>query len=187
MPAYLKTALPVAGLRVLLLLAVCNLLWTIPIAAQPTLEFSQLPSEIQNRAIEVRKICKEAIPEMEFNDMQGIQVLDLKGDGSRDIVVDSEWLCGRRITGAGCSNRACDFAIYKEGPKGQWRKIFDEQLYDKYLAIDWEHRRLQLMVVSIGAADPRCHPDAKRFYTTGMSCNLIVTYRNNKWNWRLIR
>ena len=93
--------------------------------------------------------------------MQGIQVLDLKGDGSRDIVVDNEGLCGRHISGGNCSNRGCDFGIYKEGPKGQWRKIFDEHLYDKYLAIDWEHRRLQLMVVSISKNDPRCHPNKR--------------------------
>jgi hypothetical protein len=80
-------------------LTVCNLRWTIPIAAQPTLEFSQLPSEIRNRAIEVRKSCSELFPEMEFDDMQGIQVLDVKGDGSRDIVVDDERLCGRHISG----------------------------------------------------------------------------------------
>jgi hypothetical protein len=88
------------------------------------------------------------------------------------------------VAGGNCSNRGCDFTIYKEGPKGQWRKIFDEHLYAKHLAIDWAHMRLQLMVVSIGAADPRCHPEPKRHYTTGMSCNLIVTYRNNKWNWQ---
>ena len=173
---------------IIIFLTVCNLLWTIPVAAQPVLEFAQLPSEIQNHAIEVRKSCSEIVPEMEFNDMQGIQVLDVKGDGSRDIVVDDEGLCGRHISGGNCSNRSCDLAIYKEGPKGQWRKIFDEGAYDRYLAIDWMRTppRLQLMVVSIGAADPRCHPNPKRFYTTGMSCNLIVTYRNNKWNWQLI-
>ena len=170
----------------IIFLTVCNLLWTIPIAAQPTLEFSQLPTEIRNRAIEVRKSCSELFPEMEFNDMQGIQVLDLKGDGSRDIVVDNEGLCGRHISGANCSNRSCDLAIYKEGPKGQWRKIFDEQAYDRYLAIDWMRTppRLQLMVVSIGKNDARCHP--KRSYSTEPSCNLIVTLRNNKWNWQLI-
>jgi hypothetical protein len=170
----------------IIFLTVCNLLWTIPIAAQPTLEFSQLPTEIRNRVIEVRKSCSELFPEMEFNDMQGIQVLDLKGDGSRDIFVDNEGLCGRHISGGNCSNRGCDFTIYKEGPKGHWRKIFDEHLYAKHLAIDWAHMRLQLMVVSIGAGDHRCQPNPKRFYTSGMSCNLIVTYRNNKWNWQLI-
>ena len=62
-----------------------------------------------------------------------------------------------------------------------------KHLYAKHLALDWEHMRLQLMVVSIWAGDPRCQPNPKRFYTTGMSCNLMVTCRNNKWNWQLVR
>ena len=76
-------------------------------------------------------------------------------------------------------------AIYKEAPRGQWRKILDEHLYDKHLAIDWEKMRLQLMVVSFYAGDPRCKP--RKEYSSGHSCNLIVTYRNNGWNWELIR
>ena len=124
---------------------------------------------------------------MKFNDMQGINILDLKGDGSRDNVVDNEGLCGSHMAGANCSNRACDMSIYKETSKGQWRKIFNEELYDKFLAIDWDKMRLQLMVVLIYAGDPRCQPNPARDYTSGRSCNLIVTYRNNKWNWQLIR
>jgi hypothetical protein len=61
---------------------------------------------------------------MKFDDMQGILVLDLKGDGSRDIVVDNEALCGSRLAAANCSNRGCDVAIYKDAPRGQWRKLF---------------------------------------------------------------
>jgi hypothetical protein len=77
--------------------------------------------------------------------------------------------------------------IYKEVSRGHWRKIFDEHLYDKYLAIDWEKMRLQLMVVSIFAGDPRCQPSPGKDYTSGQSCNLIVTYNNNGWNWQLIK
>jgi hypothetical protein len=172
-------------------LTVCNLLWTIPIGAQPTLGFSQLPSEIQNHALEVRKSCwvdepsGKPVPEPEVNDMRGITVLDLTGDGSRDIFVDNGQLCSSGpAAGFNCTNRTCEFVIYKEGPKGQWRKIFDENLYDKYLAIDQEHGRLQLMVVSIWAGDPRCH--RKDVTWMGAQCNLIVTFRNNKWNWQLL-
>jgi hypothetical protein len=45
-----------------------------PLAAQPIVEFDQLPKEVRNRAIEVRKSCKELDPEMKFTDMQGIDV-----------------------------------------------------------------------------------------------------------------
>ena len=88
--------------------------------------------------------------------MQGIEILDLKGDGSQDIFVDNEGLCGSHMAGANCSNRGCDFSIYKEVSRNHWRKIFAEHLYDKFLAIDWDTMRLQLMVVSIYAGDLRC-------------------------------
>jgi hypothetical protein len=64
------------------------LLCAAPLAAQPTMDFRQLPKEACNHAIAVRKSCKELDPEMRFNDMQGIQILDLKGDGSRNIFVE---------------------------------------------------------------------------------------------------
>jgi hypothetical protein len=145
--------------------------------ASQGLGLSQLPDVIRDHAIEVRKSCKEADPEMTFDDMQGITVVDLKGDGSRDIVVDNEGLCGAHIAGFNCSNRGCDMTIYKEISKGQWRKNFDEHLYEKHLAI----------VASIYAGDPRCKPAPNRSYTSGKSCNLIVTFRNDRWNWQLIK
>jgi hypothetical protein len=174
-------------IRMLLLFLIGGALFAAPAFAQPSLEFRQLPKEIRDRAIDVRRGCKELNPEMTFNDMQGITVVDLKGDGSRDIVVDNEGLCGVHMSGGNCSNRGCDLLIYKEQQKGQWRKIFEEHLYDKHLAIDWQTMKLQLMVASIYAGDPRCHPIPKKEYTSGKSCNLIVTYRNNGWNWQLIR
>ena len=70
---------------------------------------------------------------------------------------------------------------------GQRVLISGTWYYAKFLAIDWEKMRLQLMVVSIYAGDPRCQPDPKKEYTSGRSCNLIVTYRHNEWNWQLIR
>jgi hypothetical protein len=160
---------------------------TTPAFTQPTLEFEQLPKEIRDHATDVRTACKEGNPDRKFIDMQGIEILDLKGDGSRDIVVDNEGLCGVPLAGANCSNRGCDMSIYKETLRGQWKKIFQEHLYDKFLAIDWDKMRLQLMVVSIYAGDPRCQPNPKIFYTSGKSCNLIVTYRSDRWNWQLIR
>jgi hypothetical protein len=152
--------------------------------AQQPIVFNQLPKEIRDLALEVRNSCKEDNPGRTFNDMQGIEIFDLNGDGSQDIFVDNEGLCGEHIAGANCSNRACDMTIYKQVSKQQWRKIFKEDLYDKFLAIDWETMRFQLMVASIYAGDPRCQP--RKDYTSGYSCNLIVTFKNNHWNWQKI-
>ena len=152
------------------------------------LDFQQLPKEIRQHAIKVRQACKELAGENRtFDDMQGIQIVDLKGDGSRDIIVDNEGLCGSHMAGANCSNRGCDLRVYKEISRGAWRKIFEEHLHAKHFAIDWNTMRLQLMVVSIYAGDPRCHPNPREEYTSGKSCNLIVTYKSNGWNWQVIR
>ena len=163
------------------------LFWINPLTAQSALEFRQLPKGVRDLVTEVRKSCKELDPDRKFDDMQGILILNLNGDSAKDIVIDNEGLCGAQMAGGNCSNRGCDLTIFKETSRGQWRKIFEDHLHSKYLAIDLETMRLQLMVVSIYAGDPRCHPDPKKEYTSGKSCNLIVTYRNNNWNWQRIR
>jgi hypothetical protein len=67
------------------------LLSVLPVTAQPTLDFKQLPKEVRDHAIEVRNSCQEYTSEgggeeeRTFDDMQGIQILDLKEDGSRNI------------------------------------------------------------------------------------------------------
>lgn len=169
------------------LFAILLLAGAAPVRAQPSLEFKEVPREIRDHASAVRRSCREMDPETTFEDLQGITIVDLKGDGSRDIVVDNKLLCRGHLKGANCSNRGCDLLIYKEGPSGQWRVIFKEHLHERHLAIDWETMRLQLMVASIHAGDPRCRPNPKKKYSSGKSCNLIVRYRDNKWNWELIR
>jgi hypothetical protein len=167
--------------------AIALWLYAAPAVAQQSMEFRQLPKEVRDHATRVRRSCNESYPDMRFKDMQGIQILDLEGDGSRDIFIDNKDLCGDQIPGANCSNRGCDMIVYKETSRGKWREIFKEHLYSKYVVIDWDTMRVQLMVVSIYAGDPRCLPNPKKDYTSGRSCNLIVTYRNNQWNWQVIR
>jgi hypothetical protein len=158
-----------------------------PIAAQPDMRYKELPKEVRDRAAEVRKSCKEENPDLSFNEMQGIQLLSLKGGSAKAIVLGNEELCGAHLAGANCSNRGCDLQIYKEVSKDHWRKIFDEHLYEKFLAIDCENMRLQLIVASIYAGDPRCQPKPGKQYSSGMSCNLIVSYENDSWNWQLLK
>ena len=92
-----------------------------PIYAQQDIKFKELPKDVRDRALEVRKACKEENPDLSFNEMQGIQVFSLKG-GAKAVFVGNEELCGSHMAGANCSNRGCDFQIYKEVSKGQWRK-----------------------------------------------------------------
>jgi len=165
------------------------LAWMGSASAQMTeLEYSQLPREVRDTIRDIRANCKELNPDFKpYAIEQGIMIVDLDDSGSKNIVLDAENVCNGQVPGANCSNRGCDMTIFKETSRGQWQKIFKEHLYAKYLAIDWETMRLQLMVVSIYAGDPRCQPDANKDYSSGKSCNLIVTYRNNQWNWQLIR
>jgi len=171
--------------RLILLASLCT--WSSASAAQVALQFQQLPREIREHAAHVRNSCKEYEPTFAVvNEMQGIQILSLKGDGARDLVVDNEGLCGTQWAGANCSNRACEMRIYKEVARGQWQKVFEENLYSKYLVVDYERMRLQMIIAAIYAGDPRCKPDPRKDYTSGKSCNLIVTYRDDRWTWQKI-
>jgi hypothetical protein len=150
--------------------------------------YSELPKEIRDTAGEVRGRCKEADVdggEMRFDDWQGIYLVDLNGDGSDDIVVDHEHLCNGRMAGFNCSNRSCQFEVYKQVGKGKWRKVFDEYLHDKYIVA--EGYRFQMLIAKIWAGDARCKPDPKEEYPSGRACNLFVTYKGGKWNWQKIR
>jgi hypothetical protein len=156
-----------------------------PHAADALMRFRRLPQEIRIHALETRSSCFESDPERKFQYMQGIISLKLDRAGSNGIVVDDQELCGAHIAGMNCSNRGCDLKIWKEMSKNRWSKVFDEHAHSKYLVIDWEEMRLQMMVVSIYAGDPRCRPVPNRNYTSGMSCNLLVTYRDGRWNWQV--
>jgi hypothetical protein len=154
--------------------------------------YNALPQEVRDSVEKARNACSEMRDDggeyqRKLGDWAGIQIVDLSGDKSDDIVVDYSEVCGGPMTGAVCSNRACGFEIYKQISNGKWRKIFDESLYGRYLVIDWGTNRLQLMVATIYAGDPRCQPDPKKSYSSGQSCNLFVTYKGGRWNWQKIK
>lgn len=156
-------------------------------------KFQVLPKEIQTHALEVRASCKELMSDdaKGFTPMQGINIYKL--NGSRAIFVDNEALCNSPIPAGNCSNRGCDLTIYKL-INGRYRKIFNEHLHAKYIALDYEHQNattddplgFQLMVATIYGGDKRCKPNPHENYTSGRSCNLIVTYKNNTWHWQKI-
>jgi hypothetical protein len=118
--------------------------------------------------------------------MQGITVVDLDGNRSRDLMVDNEELCNAAMAGANCSNRGCDLTIWKEVGRGSWRKVFNEHLHRKFISLNIATGRFQLMAVSIYAGDARCKQDQQRLYTSGENCDLLVSYRNGQWIWQPI-
>jgi len=157
-----------------------------PLAEERTIRFQELPTDIRSHVNEVRRACKELDPDFKpYDDLQGVTIIDLTGDGSRDLMVDNEELCNSHIAGANCNNRGCDLIIWKEVDRGSWKKIFKEHLHRKFISVHTETSRFQLMAVSIYAGDPRCKP--RKEYTSGQSCDLLVSYRNGQWQWELIR
>ena len=79
------------------------------------MQFQELPKNIQTSVAQTRDSCKEMDTDFEPHDaMQGITVIDLDGDGSRDLMVDNEELCNARMAGANCTNRGCDLTIWKQ-------------------------------------------------------------------------
>lgn len=172
--------------KAIVITAIMGALQSSVLSAQEMIDFNKLPKEIRERATEARRACKELNPEIKFSQLQGIDIFDLEGDGSTDIVVDNEGLCGEHMPGANCSNRGCDLAIYKEVSRGRWRKIFDEHLHSKHLVIEPYTMRFKQMTVSIYAGNPRCQPDPDKDYSSGMACTLNVRYRNSDWYWELI-
>ena len=153
---------------------------------KPPIDWSELPKEVRDAVLETREACRKLGDEEEqkFDQWQGISFLPLKAGGQDYVVVDHRWLCNDHIKGGNCSNRGCDVWIYEQVAKGRWRKVFDEHLYDKSYVVDYETNRLQMMVVSIYANDPRCHP--KKSYGSGAWCNLIVTHKDGKFVWQKI-
>jgi hypothetical protein len=151
--------------------------------AAPTIQFRELPREVQDHVNKVRQSCKDLDPEFKPYDlMQGITAIDLGGDNSRDIMVDNEKLCNNWMKGENCSNRGCDLKIWKQIGSRSWQKVFDEHLYQKYVSVS-EKRHFRFMVVSIYAGDSKCRPEPGAFYTSGQSCDLLVSYRNGRWLW----
>jgi hypothetical protein len=150
-------------------------------------QYDQLPQEVRNTVRDIRNSCKEDNPDFKpYAIDQGITIVDLDGSGSRDIMLDAENVCDGAHAGANCSNRGCDLAIWKQTGKTSWKKIFKEHLHRKFISLS-EDSRFQLMAISIYAGDLRCKPDPKRNYTSGQSCDALVSYRNGSWIWQKIQ
>lgn len=151
------------------------------------MSFQQLPAEARAYIETVRQSCKELNDEFQlFDQMQGISVIDLAGDGSRDLMIDAEQLCNDRMSGANCTNRGCDLQIWKQIGQGSWRKVLDEHLYRKFISVS-DNGRFRSMSISVYAGDPRCRPARGRQYSSGQSCDLTVQYRNGRWIWNKVR
>jgi hypothetical protein len=116
-----KIALIGAGL-----LAVLALGWPLsPALSQSSgMQFKDLPPEVRKHADGIRQRCRDLGGGGAFrlhHRMQGISVIDLDGDGSRDLMVDTIDLCNSCHFGANCSNRGgSDMLIWKQSGRRSW-------------------------------------------------------------------
>jgi len=156
-------------------------------AENPSLRHEQLPDDLRKYVDDIRQHCKENDEGSQPKDpMQGIAVIDLDGDGSKDLMVDAERLCTTWIPGGNCSNRGCDLKIWKQTGRRAWRPVFDEHVSRKFVSVD-EKDALKLIAVSIWAGSPHCEPVAGKTYMSAESCDAIARYKKGKWTWMKIR
>jgi hypothetical protein len=148
------------------------------LAQGKTMQYQQLPPEIRKHADDIHRACKEQDDQSQPHDlMQGITVLDLDGNGARDLLVDDESLCNSAIKGGNCSNRGCDLKIWKQTGQRSWQVIFDQHVSQKFISTN-EKGRLNVMALSIYAGsdgNSQCKPEQGSKY-----CDALVRYKNGK-------
>ena len=156
------------------------------LAQGPEMQYQQLPNDVRHYVESIRESCIALDPQSKpYDSMQGITVVDLDGEGSRDLLVDTEQLCNGWLKGANCNNRGCVMKIWKQVGQQSWKKIFDKNLFRKFISLG-KGNRFRLMAVSIYAGDPHCKPDPGKDYTSGQSCDALVFYLGNAWRWEKI-
>jgi hypothetical protein len=94
--------------RFLIALGVFATLSTTAYAQISQLEYDQLPKEIRDEVDETRAACKKLGAEDDPYFGSGLQIIDLDGKGSRDILLDYQHVCNGWFKGGNCSNRGCD-------------------------------------------------------------------------------
>ena len=155
-------------------------------AQQQDIQFQQLSKDVRGEINEVRQSCKDLDPNFKPNDeMQGITIIDLNGDGSLDLVVDNKYLCNEPMRGANCSNRGCDLTIWKQQDRTSWKKSFAEHVSQYFLSVTYQGR-FRLLAVSVVGGNAQCkalptHPEANE------SCDALVYHRQGRWVWQPIK
>jgi hypothetical protein len=151
------------------------------------IQYQNLPADLRDYVDEVRQRCKSLDPKfLPYDRMDGIMQVDLDGDQSQDFIVDAEHLCNEWIKGANCTNRGCDLKVWKQVDAQSWKVIFSDHVYRKFISIS-DDGRFQLMTVSVYAGSPLCARDSSKSYTSGQSCDLIVSRNDNNWTVKTLK
>jgi hypothetical protein len=147
-----------------------------------SLDPAEFPTAVKNALQQVRDACREA-EHQSFDDPQvGITILDLNGDGSKDILLQASSACEFPTKGAGCNTAGCDLQIFKQVGNRQWKMIFDETLGEQPFLSASETGHFNLMAVSVSRKiGARCSDPS------GTGCDFLIYWKKNKFVWERIR
>jgi hypothetical protein len=140
-----------------------------------------LPGELATRLQEITASCKEDGIQISAEREPGVRRIDLNGDGSQDVLFDSQQVCGSS-PGHGCSNRGCYLVVYKQMGLNSYRKVLDE-LYDleRFISIS-KSGRLNLIAYSSPGEFGRCRQKSR-----SEDCDYLLFWRRGQWAWETIQ
>ncbi|MFA5899188.1 MAG: hypothetical protein WC829_08750 [Hyphomicrobium sp.] len=147
-----------------------------------TLDPSEYPAAVNTALQQVRSGCRDEGHQPLDYPQAGVTVLDLNGDGSKDIFLQAWQACDFPTKGAGCNTAGCVVQIFKQVGNRQWRMIFDETLDPQFFLSASEAGHFNLMAASVSRKiSDRC-PDP-----SGSVCDYLLHWKRNKFVWERIR
>jgi len=139
-----------------------------------------LPADVQSNIRAARDSCGTADSYADA----GLQMIDLNGDGSRDIIVDWAYVgCGAAGT-TGCSNAGCDLEIFKQTGPTSRKRIFAEHVSGHFVSVG---KRFRLLAVHLVGGDARCKGEPIYEGSPKTFCDALVFWRRGTWAWQPIK
>lgn len=145
-----------------------------------------LPVETQNSIAEAREFCDQAGVRKASPD-QGLEQIDLNGDGSRDILVDWQNVACGAPGGGGCSNRGCNLDLYKQTKSGTMKLVFSEHLQKYFVSTDYAGK-FRLLAVTVQGGNEKCPAEASESEPAShLYCDALVYWQQGAWRWQPIK
>lgn len=146
-----------------------------------SMDSSEFPAAVNGALQEVRNVCKENGHQPLDDPQAGITIIDLNGDGSKDIFLQAWQACDMPTKEAGCNTAGCVVQIFKQVGDHQWKVIFDETVDPQFFLSTSKEGRFNLMAVSVNRKiSNRCSDPS------GNVCDYLLHWKRNKFIWERI-
>ena len=168
----------------LIALVLCCLTLATPARTESflSLDPSEFPTAVNAALQQVRSVCKEYGHQPLDDPQAGITIIDLNGDGSKDIFLQAWQACDIETKEAGCNTAGCVVQIFKQVGNNQWRVIFDETLNPQFFLSTSKEGHFNLMAVSVSRKiSDRCSDPS------GSECDYLLHWKRNKFIWERIQ